>query len=124
MQCTYKFENNGNCGAFAMNGAQFCFSHNPEMKALKLEAVRKGGKSPKKTGKEMRLSVIPINSKHDVVPFLVTTINEVRSGKMDVRKANALGYIAGVLVKAFELTEMQHRIEEIEKVVLEKRTRY
>lgn len=120
MQCKY-IKNKKRCGAYAMNDSDFCFSHNPEAKELKQLAVIKGGKVSKRS-LGVLLPAVSIEEKKDVIPFLVSVINELRTGKIDNRKANALAYVGGVLIKAYELAEMEDRLEKIEKVVLEKRT--
>jgi hypothetical protein len=120
MQC--KFIKNGkHCGAFAMNKSEFCFSHNPEAKEQKQLAVMKGGKALKRSAC-VQLATVDINDKKDVIPFLVAVINELRGGKIDNRKANSLAYVGGVLIKAYELAEMEDRLEKVERLVLEKRT--
>jgi len=91
------------------------------MKEQKQLAVAKGGRVSKRKA-DIRLDTIPIDEKKDVIPFLVTVINELRRGKLEVKRANALGYLGGVLIKAYELADMEERLEKVERLVLEKRT--
>lgn len=117
-QCNFSKSNGERCKAWAMADCEFCFTHNPETRADKLEAVIKGGKAPKKNYRP--LPVIRINNTNDVVGLLATTINEVRGGIIDIRVANCIGYLAGHLVRAMELSSLENRMEEIEKIVMEK----
>lgn len=121
MQCKCIKNNQEQCGAQAMINSTFCINHNPLAKDLKIAAAKKGGLSPKKR-RSINLSTIPIQSKNDVVPFLISLINEVRTGKIDNRTANALGYIGGMLIKAYELTDVEMRLSQIETLVLERKT--
>lgn len=121
MKCSYILTNGQQCGAFAMDDSDFCLNHNPLAKDLKIAAVKKGGLSPKKR-RHINLPAIPIHNKQDVIPFLISVINEVRTGKLDNKTANALGYVGGMLIKAYEMTEMEERLEKIETLVLERKT--
>jgi len=104
-----------------MSSSTFCINHNPEAKELKKMAVISGGKALKKIDQH-RLPAVSIESKKDVIPFLISVINEIRSGRADVKKANALAYVGSTLLKAYELVEMEERIDKIETLVLERKT--
>ncbi|KKQ35288.1 MAG: hypothetical protein US50_C0019G0010 [Candidatus Nomurabacteria bacterium GW2011_GWB1_37_5] len=119
-QCQFIKQNNEKCEANAMTDKGYCFTHNPETKGAKQLAVIKGGKSPKKNYNP--LSPIEISDSRSVVNLLATTINEVRQGKADLRVANCIGYLAGHLIKALEVSELEGRLETVEKVILERRT--
>jgi len=53
----------------------------------------------------------------DVVALLSETINQVRKGQIDPRVANAIGYLANVLIKASEQGELEKRISEVESLL-------
>lgn len=94
----------------------FCFLHNPDISEdEKREAQSKGGKANHK----VQASLAPINLKQtkDVVSLLETTINDLRAGTLDVKVANGVGYLAGQLVKAMEVSELEKRVEGIEKML-------
>ena len=57
----------------------------------------------------------------DVVALISETINQVRKGMIDPRVANSVGYLANVLIKAFEQDELETRIERLE-ALLERRS--
>ncbi len=60
---------------------------------------------------------VKIENCHDTVPLLSDTINQVRKGQIDPRVANTLGYLASVLIKAVEQSDIEKRIEAIEAAV-------
>ncbi len=98
-----------------MTGSQYCFSHNPDTTVAKRQATIKGGKSPKKN--HTALPPVELKEVRDVANLLVLTINEVRGGAIDLRAANCIGYLAGHLVKTFEISELEKRMDEIENLV-------
>lgn len=121
--CKKIFENGENCGGYSITNSEFCFSHDPASRDLKDLAIKKGGLAVKK--KTMgQLPAILLQDKADVPKLITTVINEVRAGEIDLKAANTLGYLAGILIKAYELVNMEERIEEIERVVLERRRTY
>ena len=119
MQCKFIKSNGKQCNANAMRNSELCFTHNPETKEAKKEAVVRGGKSPKKNYNP--LLPVKIEDSSGVVKLLVKTINEVRTGEIDLRVANCLGYLSGHLIKAMEVSDIEKRVEEIEKQLEERR---
>lgn len=114
-RCKFLKPDGTRCKAWAMTDSDFCFTHNPEMKEAKKEAVIRGGKSPKKNYNP--LEPIEIKDNKDVVKLIAQTINEVRQGIIDVRVANCIFYGSGQLIKALEIADLERRIEEIEKTI-------
>src|SRR6266571_3865238 len=88
------------CQAPAVEGG-LCFCHaHPEKLA---ELGRQGGQ------KNRRVSVDaysfpnrPLKRMGDVSELLEETINRVRQGPFDLRAVNAIGFLAGVLLKALD----------------------
>ncbi len=118
MQCKFIKSNKKRCNANAIKNSDFCFSHDPAKKEAKKEAVTKGGKSPKKNYNP--LPPVKINDSADVARLLARTINEVRAGAIDLRVANCIGYLSGHLIKALEVSDIENRVEEIEKHIEER----
>jgi hypothetical protein len=50
----------------------------------------------------------------DLRDLLAESIIEIRSGKMDPKIANALGYLGASYIKAIEVSEVQQRLDAIE----------
>lgn len=125
MQCKYKTIQNGQCEAFAMKNNDFCFTHNPEVKEQHLKAAAKGGTATRDIG-NILLPEIQINQPADVVVLLQQTINKVRAvrqdGTMDIRTANCIGYLAGQLIKAIEVSDLESRLGLIEQVIFERKS--
>ena len=124
MKCTYIKDNGEQCKANAMQEEAFCYLHNPAIpEEQKREAQTRGGANRALTVSEA-LPVIHIKKPRDTIKLLADTIDRVRAGEMDVRIANSIGVLSGHLIKAFEITQLNERVEIIERVVMEKRTKY
>ncbi len=119
MQCKFIKQDNDQCQANAMQDNELCFTHNPEVSEAKHQAVIKGGSSPKKNYNP--LLPVEIKDAKSVVNLLAITVNEVRQGEIDLRVANCIGYLAGHLIKALEVSEIESRMETIERVILERK---
>lgn len=116
MQCQFP-----DCKAHAMKNGELCFTHNPATKSQHLEAAAKGGLVSRDIGStllpELALTQIP-----HVIALLQDTLNKIRvvkdDGTMDIRVANCVGFLAGQLMKAIELSDISSRLEIIEHVIL------
>lgn len=60
---------------------------------------------------------LPVRSAKDVCGLLAETIHQVRTGQVDPRIANAVGYLASVMVRALEVGELEERLAAIEGAV-------
>jgi len=118
MRCSYIKPNKEQCFANAMKNSKFCFTHNPKMKKRKLAAVIKGGKASKKN--YSRLPEVPLNASKDIVVLLSRTINEARTGLIELRIANCIGYLSGHLIKAIENSVLEERLSKIEENLKDK----
>jgi hypothetical protein len=64
-----------------------------------------------------------VRSLGDVVALVEETINDVRCGRVDVRVANAVGYLANVALKAIAQSDLEVRLEALEAVLEPERRR-
>lgn len=103
-----------------MQGSDFCYLHNPAIsEEEKREARSRGGKENQLTLK-VPLPLLKFETARDVITLLEDTINGVRSGTIDVRIANCLGFLTDKLLKAYEVAELNDKVEIMERF-LEKR---
>lgn len=118
MMCKYRKEDEESCNANAMKDSDYCFMHNPEVIDERTEARIKGG-SHKIIKPE--LDEIKIENVQDIIQLLAKTINEVRKGDIDTRRANCIGYLANYIIKAMEVGKLESEVEELyEKLVPKK----
>lgn len=100
MKCKYIKPDGNNCDAFALKSELFCFRHSPNKKEEQLISSRKGGAKSKKIA--LATDTVSIKSLDEAISLLEQTINEVRTGKIDVKIANCVGYLSAQLIKTIE----------------------
>jgi len=120
LKCVKIKKTGDRCQANALLGKKYCFWHSPQIKdSAKQEARSKGGK-----GNKIRIinpiSPVALRKLDDVILLLEDTINRTRTGELDIKIANCLGYLSGQLIKAIEISDLEKRLEKIENAVLNK----
>lgn len=124
MKCEFIKPDGQNCEAYAVKGTSFCYFHNPDISdEEKKEAQTNGGANRALTLKEP-LPVLPIANQDDAVLLVADTINRVRAGKLDIRTANCLGFLADKLLKALEASQTNDKLEKIERLLTQRQKRY
>jgi hypothetical protein len=117
-QCRHIKPDGSPCRANVRSGSLHCYFHCPDV-AEEREAARiKGGKE-----RSRKAAVLPsdtpnmeLTSAADVTALLAETINQVRRGELDPRVSNAVGYLAGVLLKTQEQHEFERRLLRVESI--------
>jgi hypothetical protein len=112
-RCKFVKPNGEQCQSWAINGSDYCFWHSSKKKGK--AASSKGGRQGKR--KVVDKSDLSLRSLNEVVELLELTINEVRTGKIDVRIANSVGYLGGILIKALENSDLDERLSKLEQKV-------
>jgi hypothetical protein len=115
--CKAKKPDGSDCQAVALPGSEFCFFHDPEKAEKRREAQSLGGRHNHMKTLDEDTPDLKIENCQDTVPLLSETINQVRKGQIDPRVANAVGYLANVIIKAVEQSDLEKRLEEIESIV-------
>jgi hypothetical protein len=101
-KCKYK-KNGKRCKAYALTDDDYCFSHSPKKARERAAARRKGGKKALADKKRvLQRSDVKIETTSDIVKLLNETINQVRTGRIEVKIANSVGYLSGICLKALE----------------------
>lgn len=112
------------CEAWAMANSDFCYFHNPDVSDREKRAIQSRGGQANKIKVLEPLEPMTLKDGGDVILLLEDTINKVRTGKIDLRVANCIGYLAGHLIKSIETAKLEGRVEIIERAILEKRKSY
>jgi hypothetical protein len=113
--CKAKTKAGGTCRAPAVERG-LCFFHaHPEKLA---ELGRQGGSK----NRHQRLVADDLQEKRfanveDVRSLLEETVNHVRNGKLDCRLSNAIGFLAGMLLKALDQGQIERRLAELEAIL-------
>lgn len=118
--CKQILDNGERCKAYALKEKDFCFSHDPENKEQKAIAVRNGG-LVRPIRVETALETVEVKTPKDIVTVLGKTINEVREGKLQPQIANTIGFLSGHLLRAFEIAELNDKVDEVKGVLTGRR---
>jgi hypothetical protein len=98
-----------------MKNSRYCWTHSPEISIYEKKlGASKGGKNKYKLMAQ-GLPQIIISDSRDVPPLLVDTIQRLRNGEIDVRLGTAIGYLSNVLLKSYEVADLEGRVIKIEQ---------
>jgi len=122
MKCDFIKPDGQKCEAYAVKDSEFCYFHNPDISdEEKREAQSNGGKTKALTLQEPLPELVLTTPDHAVL-LIADTISRVRAGTLDIRTANCLGFLSDKLLKAFEVSKLNDRVEIIERVIQRKTT--
>ena len=100
------------CGAPAVERG-LCFFHaHPDRLS---ELGRQGGRANRRR-ENQEIPYVAVKNVGDVTTLLSETISQVRSGALDPRTSNAIGYLAAVLLKALQQGHLEARLQALEAV--------
>ena len=101
------------CTAQAMQGASYCYRHNPDIpEADKIQASIDGGKK-----RQVLTNADPVTLRNveSIVSLIESNINGVRTGELDPKVSNAVVQNLGVLLKVYELAIVDGRVRKLEQ---------
>lgn len=105
------------CRATPQTGSDFCFLHDPHKVEEQRRARSNGGNTRAARVLSADTPAKDIKSVADVKGLLSQTIHQVRTGAIDPKIANCLGYLSGILLKAIEVGDIEERLAAMEAVV-------
>jgi len=117
-RCEYIRPDGSHCEAKKMLGSRFCFFHNPEVIAKRLDARRRGGLA--RHGSTKELGIYEIRRPIDILQVLQDCLNETVSLEASASKSKTIAYIAQVLIRGFEASEIENRLRSLEERVYNK----
>ena len=114
MKCKFIKPDGTKCNSFAMTNHDYCWRHSPDVSdEEKLESLKQGGKGGKRR-LVINLPDLKIENSHDLPPFLIETLRGVRGGIIDARIGSVIGYLTSILLRSFEISNLEERIEKLE----------
>jgi len=118
-QCRHTKLGGSRCRASARHGSHYCFFHDPKSARARVAARKAGGIERSRRAAVLSANTPdrPLASAADVTRLLAETINQVRRGEIDPRISNAVGYLAGILLKAKERDELEQRLARLESII-------
>src|SRR5947209_16951417 len=100
--CVGKRKDGTLCRAAPMTDSRYCFFHNPDAAAQRAVARREGGKARAAAMPQADIMPATLQTGQDVATLLAGCIEHVLTSELDVRRANTVGYLSTVLLKAIE----------------------
>lgn len=125
-KCKGKTKTGQTCNAEAQAGADYCFFHDPAQAQARHESKVKGGQAGKLAtlaavkpwrGVEGEIVAMRSPTAEDLINLLADSIDDVRVGAIDPKVANAIGYLAGVMVKILQYEALDERLAAIEEAL-------
>lgn len=121
-QCKAIRKDGGRCQAQAGAGSEYCFFHDEARKAEARAAQARGGQQkarlvldPDALAPWRQLGAVP--SSDEVLLLLADTIDHVRTGRLDPKIANSVGYLVGIMLRALEYDALNERLAALEAAV-------
>lgn len=114
MKCSATKSDGAKCQANALQNSDACFRHDKAMKHQALRASSEGGQAKRQyvcLGAPAR-----IKTPKDIQNLMSRAINSLWTGNMPSHNpAGALGYLAKIFLEAHDKSELEKRVELIEK---------
>ncbi len=112
------------CGAWALTGSAYCYMHAPERAAERAIARARGGYA--RHGRKIRedpedaAAELTLEQPADALRIIAAAIRDCGRLELSIARARTLGYLAGMALKAFEITELAARVESLEKILTQR----
>ena len=101
------------CTAQAMQGATYCYRHNPDIpEADKIQVSIDGGK---RKAVLSEADPVTLRNVESIVTLIESNIDGVRTGKLDPKVSNAVVQNLGILLKVYELALVDGRVRKLEE---------
>ena len=99
------------CETRIVGDASYCFGHDPALRAKRTEARRQGGRNKSHAARVQRL--VPA-SLRPTLATLFTALDEVHSGSLDPKQAQAMAALAGAIARLYSVGVLEERIAALE----------
>lgn len=115
-QCKFRKKDGGRCRANAQSANGLCVFHDPARASDGHRARRAGGLTRTRSMAILPADTPdhPLTNPRQVSDLLAKSINQLRRGELDLRIANGIGYLAGVLLRALEQGPIEDRLANLE----------
>lgn len=105
------------CGAFAVTGSQYCFSHDPARRAQAAEARRAGGKARHGRAVTGEARPVKLESPADVLAYLASVAQDLAVLERSISRARAQIALAIAWSRCFEVSELAGRVAALERLL-------
>jgi len=116
-KCSALKDDGSSCNSPSQVDGVFCFFHDPNQKQKRKESQSRGGAPKSLKSLHINCNFSSISTPQEIINILTDTIHHVRTGQLDPRIANCVGYLSGIALKAIEQGKTEERIEALEAAV-------
>jgi hypothetical protein len=116
MKCQAITQNGAPCSAYAVADSDYCFHHDPACGAQRHAARSKGGRARhgRHIGPVGQAPPVTLETMADVAVLLRRTINQTLQLENSLQRARTIGYLAGLVLKALEMSTLEERVAALE----------
>jgi hypothetical protein len=115
-KCQATTQDGRECQAYAVEGSDYCFFHDPERAAESRLARSKGGSARhgRLIGPVGQAEPVELQSMADVAALLQQTINDTLQLENSLYRSRTLGYLAGYYIRALDMAALERRVAALE----------
>jgi hypothetical protein len=117
MKCKQIKSNGKKCKSYAMISSDYCWVHSPVVPDEDKKAAFIKGGELRSIQINSNLPRIIINTSTDIPRLLIDTIERLREGTMHVRTGTAIGYLSYILLRSYEIADLEQRVKALEENV-------
>ena len=113
VKCAHQGEQ-GPCEAWALEGSEWCFFHDPAQAEQRALAQSKGGSHSHRQLAGLP-DAQPPQTPQGIADTMAQVVAGVLRGEVDPRIANSAAYVASTLIKAIEISDLARRVDALER---------
>jgi hypothetical protein len=106
------------CEAAALPDSEFCVFHDPSRAAERRVAQSRGGQGNRMKTLAAGTPDVKVENSRDLLALMNMTISQVRTGIIDPRIANTIGYLADITMRLSKQNELEERIKKLENLLI------
>ena len=114
-KCQATTASGNSCKAWAQADSEYCFIHDPSRAKDRAKARKRGGHARKDRTADPAHRQVEITEVGDVLGLLETGVNDLLKLENSISRARAVGSLAGILLKALEVGELEERLAALEE---------
>ena len=117
MRCDFVKPSGERCHARSLREGHLCFFHDPSKASERTDARRAGGRANAATSHTVPALIDAVSTPADVVLMLSDTMIGLRAGEIEPKIASAVGFLAGVQLKAIEQADAGKQLAEFRRLL-------
>lgn len=104
------------CSAYAIEGSQFCFTHDPTREAERAEAHKRGGESRPRPTNDAPFPNVDVKTANGLLFMMEDLFKDTWTLETSVARSRTIGYLAQVQKGILEVGELEDRVKRLEEL--------